>query len=105
MNKFNDILATLDNAKHVQRIALFDRDGSPAGTLENKPGSAGSVRVYHHLYKKFGRLDAAAAREGLALYAEHTRDAQEHPGKHPNIDRLFAIIADNRVLSVEILAQ
>ncbi|MBI3222934.1 MAG: DUF2322 family protein [Nitrosomonadales bacterium] len=105
MNKFNDILATLENAGHVQCIALFNRDGSPAGNIENKPGSAGSVRVYHHLYKKFGKLDAAAAREGLALYAEHTRDAQEHPGKHPNIDRLFAVIADNTALSVEILAQ
>lgn len=102
MNKFSDILATLEKADHVQRIALFNSDGTLSGAIDNKPGSQGSVKVYHHLYKKFGCLDVAAAQEGLTLYAEHTRDAQDHPGKHPNIDRLFAVIAAHTALSVEI---
>lgn len=102
MNKFSDILATLENADHVQCITLINQDGSPVGVIENKPGSQGSIKVYHHLYKKFGSLNADAAKHGLALYAEHTRDAQANPGKHPNIDRLFAVIAANAALSVEI---
>lgn len=102
MNKFSDILATLENADQVQRISLFNRDGSPAGTIDNKPGSSGSVKVYLHLYRKFGSLDVSAAKEGLTLYAEHTQDAKDHPGKHPNIDRLFAVIAANSALSLDI---
>lgn len=102
MNKFSDILATLANADHVQRIALFNQDGSSAGVIENKPGSSGSVKVYFHLYQKFGGLDVSAAKEGLLLYAEHTQDAKANPGKHPNIDRLLAVIAANTALSLDI---
>jgi hypothetical protein len=45
------------------------------------------------LLTKYGVINAAAAAEGLALYAEHTQDARQNPGKHPNIDRLLAIEA------------
>lgn len=102
MNKFSEILATLENADQVQRITLFNQDGSAAGVIENKPGSSGSIKVYHHLYKKFGSLNVAAAKQGLVLYAEHTQDARDNPGKHPNIDRLFVVIAGNAALTVEI---
>jgi energy-coupling factor transporter ATP-binding protein EcfA2 len=43
--------------------------------LENKPGKAGSLAVYHALAARHGRIDAAAAQEGLELFAEHTADA------------------------------
>jgi hypothetical protein len=59
--------------------------------IENRPGSAGSVRVYAFLAAKHGGIDAAAAAEGLELYAEHAVDARQHPGRHPNIDRLFTV--------------
>ncbi|HEX5539657.1 MAG TPA: DUF2322 family protein [Methylophilaceae bacterium] len=36
----------------------------------------------------------------MALYAEHVEDAENHPGKHPNIDRLFDVIASGKPLSV-----
>ena len=45
---------------------------------------------------------AAAAEEGLRLYAEHSADARAHPGKHPNIDRLFDIIAQGLRYDVHI---
>jgi len=104
MKVFSEALADLDNAAHVQRISLFHRDGSAAGVIENKPGSQGSIRVYYHLYKKWGSITAAAAHEGQMIYAEHARDAKLNPGKHPNIDRLFNIVANNDVLTVEIHA-
>lgn len=103
MNKFSDILPTLESSDHLRRVVLSNSDGTHAATIENIPGSQGSVRVYHHLYKKFGSIDVAAAKAGLALYAEHTADAQAHPGKHPNIDRLFAVIACRQPLAVEIV--
>lgn len=102
MQKFSDILLEIDPAEGVQEIALFDSDGQTAGVLKNKPGSAGSVKVYYHLYKMFGSINVDAAVEGLSLYAEHTQDAEDHPGKHPNIDRLFDIIDQAKTLSVKV---
>ena len=101
MQKFSDILSTLPNIDHLQAIELYDANGSVAGIIENKPGSSGSVKVYHHLWKKWGSINADAAKEGLALYAEHTEDARSNPGKHPNIDRLFQVIEQNATLTVE----
>jgi len=102
MQKFNDVLLEIDPADGVEEIALFDSDGSPAGVIKNKPGSAGSVKVYYHLYKMFGSIDVDAAVEGLSLYAEHTQDAEDRPGKHPNIDRLFDIIDKAKTLTVKV---
>lgn len=101
MQTFNDIILTLPNIDHLQALELYDANGSIAAIIENKPGSSGSVRVYHHLWKKWGCINADAAREGLMLYAEHTEDARQQPGKHPNIDRLFQVIAENAKLTVE----
>jgi len=39
----------------------------------------------------------------LKIYAEHTQDAEENPGKHPNIDRLFEVIETGDVLTVSII--
>jgi hypothetical protein len=97
---FSDILSTFENVDHLQALELLNADGSLAGLLENKPGSQGSLRLYHHLWKKWGSISVEAARQGLELYAEHTEDARQHPGKHPNIDRLFAIIDSGQPLSV-----
>ncbi|MFZ6820085.1 DUF2322 family protein [Undibacterium sp. Ji22W] len=88
--QFSDILATLPTIDHLDAIELFDGDKLNA-RIENKPGSAGSVRVYHALFQEFGAIDITAAKKGLQIYAEHTADAIAFPGKHPNIDRLLAM--------------
>ena len=103
MKKFSEILATLENNEHIQKIELAKADGSNAGVIENKPGSQGSVKVYHHLFKKWGCINKDAAKDGLKLYAEHTLDAEENPGKHPNIDRLIEVIETGDVLTVSII--
>ena len=100
MKKFSDFLATLANTDHIQKIDLFNADKSLAGSIENKPGSQGSVKVYHHLFKKWGSINKDAAKDGLKIYAEHTQDAEENPGKHPNIDRLFGVIETGEALTV-----
>lgn len=104
MQKFSDNLLTLDNADHVKRIELFVAD-QPVGILENKPGTQGSIKVYHHLFKVYGEINSDAAVEGLALYAEHTEDAENHPGKHPNIDRLLNVLDLDQTLSMKIIAE
>ena len=92
MTTFAELLATLPGVDHVQAIELTSDAGGTPIRIENKPGQAGSLRLYHALFQRFGVIDRAAAEEGLQLYAEHTADARAHPGKHPNIDRLFIII-------------
>lgn len=103
MQKFSDVLLTLDDASHIARIELYHKDGSPAGTIENKPGSQGSLKVYSHLARMYGEISMDAAVEGLSLYAEHTADAENCPGKHPNIDRLLNILEDEQPLTVKII--
>lgn len=103
MQKFSDVLLTLDDASHVARIELYKKDGSPAGVIENKPGSQGSVKVYNHLARMYGEISLDAAVEGLSLYCEHSEDAENCPGKHPNIDRLLNILEDEEPLTVKII--
>lgn len=88
---FSENLATLPSIDHLAALEILDGEHVIA-RIENKPGSAGSVRVYHALAQEFGALTNAAAQKGLQLYAEHTEDARAFPGKHPNIDRLFSLI-------------
>ena len=99
---FQDNLAALAPADNLARIELAGPEGL-AGVIENRPGSQGSLRVYRHLALKYGAIDAAAAVEGLALFAEHSEDARLHPGKHPNIDRLFAVQEQGLTLSVRLI--
>jgi len=103
MKNFSEILATLENSDHIKSLTLLDSKGVEVGGIENKPGSAGSVKVYHHLFKKWGSINSDAAKDGLDIYAEHTQDAQINPGKHPNIDRLFSIIELGNELSVKLI--
>ena len=57
MENFTDVLLDLDPIDDIVRIELFYADGEEAGVLMNKPGSAGSVKVYSHLYKMFGSIN------------------------------------------------
>ena len=103
MKKFSDQLAELPNSDHVQKIELYLPDGSLEGSIENKPGSQGSVRVYQYLAQQFGSINPQAAKKGLEIYAEHTQDAEQNPGKHPNIDSLFEIVSCGISLQVKII--
>ncbi len=103
MQKFSDVLLTLDAADDVQRIELFHENGESAGVIENKSGTQGSLKVYNHLYKMYGGITLDAAVEGLALYAEHTEDAENCPGKHPNVDRLIDVLENEAPLTVKII--
>lgn len=98
---FADNLKQLPPVSHLAALHLLDGDGQTLATIENKPGQAGSLAVYAALAAKHGGITTQAAQEGLAIYAEHTVDAQANPGKHPNIDRLFHIVETGHRLSVK----
>ena len=98
---FADNLAALPAAQGG-RLRLFDGQNAEVATIGNAPGTAGSFRIYAYLAGKHGAIDAAAAEEGLAIYAEHTEDARLNPGKHPNIDRLFDVLKTGAALRVAV---
>ncbi len=102
---FAENLRSLPSVAGIEKLDLFGADGARLASIENKPGQAGSLAVYHHLQAGHGAIHAASAEEGLLLYAEHTADARTHPGKHPNIDRLFEVIAGNLTLHAKIHAK
>jgi hypothetical protein len=101
---FKDNLQQLPSIDGVQRIDLIDEAGAVVASIENQPGKQGSVAVYQYLKQVFDILDANAAEHGLAIFAEHTADAHNRPGAHPNVNRLLAIVAGGRPLRIECIA-
>ena len=101
---FKDNLQQLPPVDGVQRIDLVDATGAVVASIENQPGKQGSLAVYQYLQRCFGALDAQAAEHGLAIFGEHTPDARNRPGAHPNIDRLLAIVAGGAPLGIEVIA-
>lgn len=102
-NAFKDNLAQLPAIDGIARIDLVDGSGTVVASIENQPGKQGSLAVYHYLKQVFGTLDTKAAEHGLAVFAEHTADARNRPGAHPNVDRLFAIVAGGAPLSIDVV--
>ena len=100
-NRFADNLSLLPTQDGIPFIELFDKTGVSVAKIENKPGQAGSLRVYSWLAETFGAITPEAAQLGLKIYAEHTQDARANPGKHPNIDRLFGIQTSDGALTVK----
>lgn len=103
-NTFKDNLAQLPGIEGIERIDLVDGKGTVVSSIENKPGKQGSLAVYHYLKQSFGTLDAKAAEHGLAVFAEHTVDARNRPGAHPNVDRLVEIANGGEALRIDVTA-
>jgi hypothetical protein len=104
-NVFKDNLTQLPAIDGIERVDLVDVKGAVVASIENKPGKQGSVAVYHYLHQAFGStLDANAAEHGLQVFAEHTADARNRPGAHPNVDRLLAITAGAEALRIDVIA-
>jgi hypothetical protein len=100
---FADNLKQLPSIAHLAELQLLDAAGKVVASIENKPGKAGSLTVYAALAAKHGGINVAAAQEGIELFAEHTADARAHPGNHPNIDRLFEVIASGKGYAVKLV--
>lgn len=100
---FKDNLQLLPAVDRVARIDLADDSGNIVASIDNQPGKQGSLAVYQYLKQEFGALDAKAAEHGLAVFGEHTADARNRAGAHPNIDRLLAIVAGGDALNIEVI--
>ena len=98
---FAENLKKLPGISHLAAVNLLDKAETVVATIENKPGSQGSLAVYNHLAQTYGSINLEAAKKGLEIFAEHTDDARGNPGKHPNIDRLIAIEQGGPALRVK----
>ena len=103
-NVFKDNLVQLPAIDGIERIDLVDDNGAVVASIENKPGKQGSLAVYHYLRQTFGTLDVKAAEHGLAVFAEHTADARNRPGAHPNVDHLLGVVAGGPALRIDVVA-
>ena len=103
-NVFKDNLAQMPGINGIARIDLVDGNGAVVASIENKPGKQGSLAVYNYLQQSFGTLDGKAAEHGLVVFAEHTADARNRPGAHPNVDILLAIAAGGEALRIDVVA-
>lgn len=101
---FADNLLRLPSVAHLAAIELLDDSGQIAATIPNQPGKVGSLTIYAAMATKHGRINTEAAQEALTLFAEHTDDARQHPGSHPNIDRLLEVIATGKGYTVKKIA-
>lgn len=100
---FKANLDLLPSIEGLDRIELLDAAGAEVASIENAPGKQGSLRLYNYLAVEFGKLDAEAAAHGLEVFAEHTEDARNRPGAHPNIDRLFEILNGAPALGIKLV--
>lgn len=96
-------LQLLPPIENLVRVELTDPTGDIVATIENQPGKQGALAVYQYLGQNFDLVNSDAATHALAVFAEHTEDAKNRPGAHPNIDRLFAIIGGAAPLGVRLV--
>ena len=101
---FKENLQLLPSFEGLARIDLIDPAGTIVASIENQPGKQGSLAVYQYLQQNFDAVDADAAAHGLAVFGEHTADAKNRPGAHPNIDRLLEIVGGATPLSIRLLS-
>lgn len=100
---FAEILDTLPTIDHLSGLNIKQGD-EVIHHIPAVPGKLGSLRLYHALAEKFnGKLDRTSAQQGIVWFAEHVEDAKNNPGKHPNIDLLFDVIENHRLLHLELL--
>jgi hypothetical protein len=100
---FKDNLKQLPSIDNLTSIEVVDESGKLVAVIENKPGKQGSLAVYQYLQQTFGALDAEAATHGIVVFAEHTEDARNRPGAHPNIDLLFDVVAGNGTFNIRLI--
>lgn len=94
--QFKDYLATFPEISELSGLEVVNSQGEVVHTIPAIEGKLGSLKLYNALAEKFdNKLNAESAAQGVTWFAEHVEDAKQNAGKHPNIDLLFRVIAEN----------
>lgn len=104
--QFKDYLATFPDISHLSGLNVLDKNGVVIHNIPAIEGKLGSLKLYHALFAKFdGKLTACAAKQGIEWFAEHVEDAKQNLGKHPNIDLLLKVVAEDLEYQLQPLAK
>ena len=102
---FNDYLASFPTVDHLSGLNVLDESGSVIHHIPAVAGKLGSLKLYNALAERFdGQLHAQAAELGLLWFAEHVADAEANPGKHPNVDLLLTVQAEQKNYRLQAIA-
>lgn len=102
---FNDYLATFPAVEGLSGLNVLDAENNVIHHIPAVAGKLGSLKLYNALAQQFtGKLNPESAAQGLLWFAEHVADANENPGKHPNIDLLFKVQNENLVYRLQAVA-
>ena len=102
---FNDYLATLPAVEHLSGLNVLNEAGEVLHQIPAVAGKLGSLKLYNALAERFdGLLNAEAAAHGLTWFAEHVSDAEANPGKHPNVDLLLTVQAEQKNYRLQAIA-
>ena len=102
---FNDYLASFPTVDHLRGLNDLDESGAVIHHIPAVAGKLGSLKLYNALAERFdGQLHAQAAEQGLLWFAEHVADAEAHSGKHPNVDLLLLIQAEQKNYRLQAIA-
>ncbi|MBF0804667.1 MULTISPECIES: DUF2322 family protein [unclassified Neisseria] len=102
---FQENLATLPAIDHLTGLNVCSKNGEVLHHIPAVPGKLGSLKLYHALAQEYGGvLDPETAERGIFLFAEHVADAEANPGKHPNIDLLLRVKAENLIFHLQPVA-
>ena len=102
---FNDNLATFPAVEHLSGLNVLNEEGEVLHHIPAVAGKLGSLKLYNALAERFdGLLNAEAAAQGLTWFAEHVADAEANPGKHPNVDLLLTVQADQKNYRLQAIA-
>lgn len=94
--QFKDFLATFPSIEHLSGLNVLNAQDEVIHNIPAIEGKLGSLKLYNALAEKFaGQLNAESAKQGIAWFAEHLADAEQNPGKHPNIDLLLNVVEQN----------
>lgn len=99
---FQEYLAQMPDIAHLSGLSVLDEQGNTIHHIPAVEGKLGSLKLYHALAQQFsGCLNAQAAEQGLVWFTDFLDDAAANPGKHPNIDLLQRVKAENLSLRLQ----
>lgn len=100
--QFKDFLATFPAIDHLAGLNVLNTQGEVIHTIPAIEGKLGSLKLYNALAEKFNnQLNSESAAQGIAWFAEHVEDAKQNTGKHPNIDLLLNVVAQNLTFTLQ----
>ena len=103
---FQQNLAQMPDIHHLRGLDVCDATDAVIHHIPAVEGKLGSLKLYNALAEQFaGSLNTQAAEQGLTWFAEHVADAQQHVGKHPNIDLLLNVQANGLVYTLKPLTK